>query len=73
MFFLNITAGIMLIGHASPMAQEIIGLNPLQARGALRVTLGRYNTEDDVDRFNHALPEAVRSLRPIACLTNGGS
>ncbi len=49
-----------------------MGLNPLQARGSLRVTLGRYNTVEDVDRFNEVLPEAVRSLRAVSTITCGG-
>lgn len=58
-------------GNGSSHVLTAIGLNQLQARGALRITLGRNNTEDEVGRFNKALPEAVRSLRPIACLANG--
>ena len=45
-----------------------IGLNPVEARGALRVTLGRYNTEEDVDRFLQALPRALGSLRSISSM-----
>lgn len=49
-----------------------IGLNPLQARGSLRVTLGRYNTGEDVDRFIGVLPEAVRSLKAVSTIACGG-
>jgi cysteine desulfurase len=42
-----------------------IGRNELQARGALRVTLGRFNTEDEVEYFLNVLPKALRGLRPI--------
>lgn len=42
MFFLNITAGIMLIGHASPMAQEVVGLTPKQA-GVIVGLMGIFN------------------------------
>lgn len=45
-----------------------IGLNPVEARGALRVTLGRYNTTEEVDRFLEALPEALGTLRSITSL-----
>jgi cysteine desulfurase len=58
-------------GNGSSHVLAAIGLNQLQARGALRITLGRNNTDDEVERFNKELPEAVRSLRPIACLANG--
>jgi len=42
-----------------------IGLNQVEARGALRVTLGRYNTEEDVEYFLAQLPEAMQSLTSI--------
>jgi cysteine desulfurase len=45
-----------------------IGLNPVEARGALRVSLGRYNTKEDVDAFIDALPNAVKSLRSISSI-----
>jgi cysteine desulfurase len=45
-----------------------IGLNPVEARGALRITLGRYNTERDVDALIGALPGAVKSLRSISSI-----
>jgi cysteine desulfurase len=43
-----------------------IGLNPIEARGALRITLGRYNTSDEIDYFTDCLPKAIGSLRPIS-------
>jgi len=46
-----------------------IGLNQVEARGALRITLGRYNTEDEVDYFLSTLPESMRSLRSIFTIT----
>jgi cysteine desulfurase len=49
-----------------------IGLNPLQARGSLRVTPGRFNTEEDVEYFLRTLPVAVRSLRAVSTITHGG-
>ena len=45
-----------------------IGLNPVQARGALRVTLGRYNTEEEVDYFLDALPKALKTLKSISSI-----
>lgn len=43
-----------------------MGFDPIRARGSLRVTLGRFNTEEEVDRFLQILPQAVNSLRPVA-------
>lgn len=43
-----------------------IGLNPVEARGALRITLGRYNTEEEVDYFLNCLPKITKSLTPIS-------
>jgi len=42
-----------------------IGRDPVQARGALRVTLGRFNTEEDVDYLLEELPSALGSLRSV--------
>jgi cysteine desulfurase len=42
-----------------------IGRDPVQARGALRVTLGRFTSEEDVAYFLEELRSAVESLRPI--------
>ncbi len=41
-----------------------MGFDPVRARGSLRVTLGRFTTDADVDAFLAALPRAVASLRP---------
>ena len=43
-----------------------MGSDPIRARGTLRVTLGRFNTQEEVDRFLQILPQAVNSLRPVA-------
>jgi cysteine desulfurase len=43
-----------------------MGFDPIRARGTLRVTLGRFNTTAEVDRFLEILPQAVNSLRPVA-------
>ncbi len=42
-----------------------LGRDPVQARGALRATLGRFTTGEDVDRFLEELGPALGSLRSI--------
>ena len=42
-----------------------LGFDPLKARGSLRISLGRFNTMEEADRFLEVLPQAVASLRPI--------
>jgi cysteine desulfurase len=42
-----------------------IGLNPVESRGALRITLGRFNTEEDIEVFLGALMASLRELKPI--------
>ncbi len=49
-----------------------IGLNPLEAMGALRISTGRYTTKEEIDYLLDTLPEAVRSLRPITSVDTGG-
>lgn len=50
---------------ATEKVLEAMGFDAQQARGLLRVTLGRFNTEDEVNRFLQILPQAVASLTPV--------
>jgi cysteine desulfurase len=45
---------------------QAMGFDPFRARGALRLTLGRFNTEAEVERVAEILPGRVDGLRPIA-------
>jgi cysteine desulfurase len=45
---------------------QAMGFDPFRARGALRLTLGRFNTVAEVDRVVELLPGVVASLRHIA-------
>lgn len=45
-----------------------MGVEPGMAKGALRVSLGRANTEEDVARFLQALDETVRKLKGLAAV-----
>ena len=53
--------------HASQPSHVLVamGLDPIRARGSLRLTLGRFNTEAEVDRFLAVFPKTVASLRPV--------
>jgi cysteine desulfurase len=51
---------------------EALGFDPYRARGSLRITLGRFNTAGEVERFLEILPQAVRSLRSIHSLARAG-
>jgi cysteine desulfurase len=42
-----------------------MGMDPVRARGSLRITLGRFNTDLEVDTFLNVLPRLVKDLRPI--------
>jgi cysteine desulfurase len=54
------------VHHAGEPSHVLVamGFDPIRARGSLRVTLGRFNTDADADAFLAALPRAVASLRP---------
>ncbi len=43
-----------------------IGLTPEQASGSLRLTLGKRNTEEDIDYVLEVLPEIVSDLRKLS-------
>ena len=45
-----------------------MGVEAAMAKGALRVSLGRANTEEDVARFLRALDETVRKLKGLAAV-----
>jgi cysteine desulfurase len=46
-----------------------IGLKHEEAHGSLLFTLGKQNTEEDVDYVVNALPDIVKRLRAISPLT----
>ncbi len=54
--------------HAAEPSYVLLamGFDPIQARGSLRVTLGRFTTEAEVERLLQVLPQAVAELRPVA-------
>jgi cysteine desulfurase len=47
---------------------KAMGLTPARARGAVRLSLSRYNTEAEVDRLLATLPPIVEKLRAISPL-----
>ncbi|MGB7760249.1 MAG: cysteine desulfurase family protein [Bryobacteraceae bacterium] len=50
---------------------QAMGYDVFQARGSLRVTLGRFNSEADVDEFVKVLPDALRLLSPLVTIGTG--
>jgi len=46
-----------------------IGLKPEEARGSLRISLGKYNTPKDIDYILQVLPKVVHRLREMSPLT----
>ena len=49
----------------SPVIRSL-GAGDERARGAVRFSLGRFNTVDDVDRLLEVLPAAVERLRSLS-------
>jgi cysteine desulfurase len=47
---------------------EAIGLKPEVARSSVRMSLGRFNTEEDIKTVLEELPEIVEKLREISAL-----
>lgn len=43
-----------------------LGLSHEQAHGSLRITLGKYTTQQEVDRFLRVLPRVIERLRTIS-------
>jgi cysteine desulfurase len=48
-----------------------IGLQPQEAHGSLRISLGRFTTEEDVDYFLEKLPNVIERLRKMSPLKKG--
>jgi cysteine desulfurase len=42
-----------------------MGMDPVRARGSLRITLGRFNTDAEIDRFLEILPRLAAEMRPV--------
>ena len=51
--------------HNSSHVLKAIGLNPFEARGAIRVSFSRYSTEEELDLFIDSLKKAATSLTSI--------
>ena len=47
-----------------------IGLSHEVSHGSLRVSLGRFNTEEDVDYIIEKLPQVVERLRAMSPVWN---
>jgi len=47
-----------------------IGLKPQEAHGSLRVSVGRFTTDDDIDYFLEKLPPIIDRLRKMSPLTS---
>ena len=43
-----------------------LGLKPEEAHGSLRITLGKENTEKDIDYFLEVLPPIIEKLRKMS-------
>ncbi len=48
-----------------------IGLTPVDAHGSLRLTLGKANTEEEIDYVGKELPGIVKNLRRVSPLWKG--
>jgi len=51
--------------HNASHVLQAIGLNQFEARGSIRVSFGRYTTEQDLEKFKIAITESVNSLTSI--------
>ncbi|HNW98077.1 MAG TPA: cysteine desulfurase family protein [Bacteroidales bacterium] len=44
---------------------QAMGRNQFESRGAIRLSIGRFNTEDDIDYFIESFTNTVKKLNPI--------
>lgn len=63
-----VSSGSACSAHRAAAPSHVLlamGFDPITARGSLRITLGRFNDEQDVDALLEALPAAVAGLTPL--------
>jgi cysteine desulfurase len=63
-----ISSGSACSAHHAGQPSYILmamGMDPIRGRGSLRVTLGRFNTDAEIDHFLDVLPKIVADLRPV--------
>jgi cysteine desulfurase len=66
---ISISTGSACSTHSAGKPSYILlamGMDTMQSRGSLRITLGRFTTELEVDTFIQALPRAIGNLSPVA-------
>ncbi len=66
---ISISTGSACSSHHAGQPSYILlamGMDEVQARGSLRITLGRFTTESEVDAYVEALPRAISNLSPVA-------
>jgi cysteine desulfurase len=51
--------------HNASHVLQAIGLNQFEARGSIRVSFGRFSTNQDLEKFKISLSESVNSLNSI--------
>ena len=51
--------------HSGSHVLRAIGLNPVEARGAIRVSPGRFTSSDDIDYFCDIISHSIQKLNPI--------
>jgi cysteine desulfurase len=51
--------------HNASHVLQAIGLNQFEARGGIRVSFGRFSTEQDLEKFKISLSESINSLTSI--------
>jgi len=44
---------------------QAIGLNQFEARGSIRISLGRFNDENDIAIFSEVLTNSIKKLNSI--------
>ena len=51
--------------HSASHVLQAIGLNPFEARGSIRISLGRFNTESQINDFLLKFQQVICKLNPI--------
>ncbi len=67
-FGFSVSAGSACSSNGNGSGSHVLkalGMNPFEARGAIRVTPGRFTVREDIHRFTDSLRRCVSELNPI--------
>ncbi len=73
---ISVSSGSACSAHKASEPSYVLramGFNPLRARGSLRIALGRFNTDEEIDHFLEIIPQVISSLTSLSTISKTGN